>query len=120
MKTVEQLRDRLREIDAAYAGRALPPARVTEWNKILTQLRRQELRMELELLGPEEDEMSTPPQDPYANKTIVSAVGTLVLVGLRWLISGQINLDDEGVVALAGAVTTALVYVVSNYKRLFR
>jgi hypothetical protein len=28
--------------------------------------------------------------------------------------------SDEGVVALAGAVTTILVYAVSNYRRLFR
>lgn len=56
--------------------------------------------------------------DPYANKALVSAVGTLALVGVRWAISGHLNLDDEGVVGLAGALTTAGVYAVSNFTRL--
>jgi hypothetical protein len=47
-------------------------------------------------------------------------VGTLVTTGLRWVISGEFQASDEGVVALAGAVTTVLVYAVSNYRRLFR
>jgi hypothetical protein len=58
------------------------------------------------------------PEDPRPNKALVAAVGTLVTTGLRWVISGELNLDDEGVVALAGALTTALVYAVSNWKRL--
>jgi hypothetical protein len=58
------------------------------------------------------------PEDPQPNKAIVAAVGTLVTTGLRWVISGELELDDEGVVALAGALTTALVYAVSNWKRL--
>jgi len=58
------------------------------------------------------------PADPQPNKALVAAVGTLVTVGLRWAVSGDLSLDDEGVVGLAGAVTTLLVYAVSNWKRL--
>jgi hypothetical protein len=54
----------------------------------------------------------------YRNKAIVSATGTVVLAGLRWAASGHLNLDDEGLVVLGGAITTLLVYGVSNYKRL--
>jgi hypothetical protein len=59
------------------------------------------------------------PLDPQPNKALVAAVGTLVTTGLRWVISGEFQASDEGVVALAGAVTTVLVYAVSNYRRLF-
>lgn len=55
---------------------------------------------------------------PYANKALVSAVGTIVLIGLRWGISGEFNLSDEGVITLAGAITTVAVYTVSNFRRL--
>jgi hypothetical protein len=58
------------------------------------------------------------PSDPYASKAVVAAVGTIVTVGLRWAVSHRFNLDDEGVVALAGAVTTVAVYAVSNYRRI--
>jgi hypothetical protein len=61
-----------------------------------------------------------PPVDPQPNKALIAAVGTLVTTGLRWIISGEFQASDEGVVALAGAVTTILVYAVSNYRRLFR
>jgi hypothetical protein len=66
--------------------------------------------------------MATPdrPLDPQPNKALVAAVGTLVTTGLRWVISGEFQASDEGVVALAGAMTTVLVYAVSNYRRLFR
>ena len=63
--------------------------------------------------------MSAPVTDPYANKALVSATGTVVLVGVRWAVSGDLNLTDEGVVALAGALTSLGVYAVSNFKRLF-
>ena len=56
--------------------------------------------------------------DPYASKAVVSALGTVVLVGARWAISGDLNITDEGVVGLAGAVTTLLVWAVSNSRRL--
>jgi hypothetical protein len=65
------------------------------------------------------DRMTTPaPTDPYANKAVAAAVGTIVTVGLRWAVSHRFNLDDEGVVALAGAVTTVAVYAVSNHRRI--
>jgi hypothetical protein len=57
------------------------------------------------------------PDDPYANKAVIAAIGTLVTTGLRWAISGEFSLNDEGVVALAGAITTVAVYAVSNYRR---
>lgn len=57
--------------------------------------------------------------DPLPNKAIVAAVGTVVLAGVRWAISGELNVSDEGVVALAGALTTLGVYAVSNFRRLF-
>ena len=57
------------------------------------------------------------PEDPYANKAVVAAVGTIVTTGLRWAVSGDFSLSDEGLVALAGAITTVAVYAVSNYRR---
>lgn len=63
--------------------------------------------------------MSTPvPTEPYSNKALVAAVGTLVTVGLRWAVSNHFTLSDEGLVALAGAITTVAVYSVSNFRRL--
>jgi hypothetical protein len=62
--------------------------------------------------------MSPETRDPHPNKALVAAVGTLVTTGLRWALSGELQLEDVGVVALAGAITTALVYAVSNWKRL--
>lgn len=62
--------------------------------------------------------MALPQPDPYPNKAIVSAVGTIVLVVARYLVSGELQVEDEGLVALAGAVTTVLVYAVSNFRRL--
>lgn len=58
------------------------------------------------------------PVDPRPNKAVVAGVGTIVSVGLSWLVSGKFTLDNEGIVALGGAVTTVLVYAVSNYKKL--
>jgi hypothetical protein len=58
------------------------------------------------------------PSDPYASKAVVAAVGTIVTVGLRWAVSHRFNLDDEGVITLAGAITTLAVYAVSNYRRI--
>jgi hypothetical protein len=65
--------------------------------------------------------MTTPPpvpEAPYANKAVVAAVGTIVTVGLRWAVSHRFNLDDEGVITLAGAITTLAVYSISNYRRI--
>lgn len=62
--------------------------------------------------------MTTTPADPYATKAVTAALGTVVLVAARWAISGHLNLDDEGVVGLAGALTSLAVYAVSNRKRL--
>ncbi len=58
------------------------------------------------------------PHDPLANKSIVAAVGTIVTVLLRWAVSGEFTLSDEGLVALAGSITTLGVYSVSNYRRI--
>lgn len=58
------------------------------------------------------------PSEPYANKAVISAVGTLVTVGLRWAVSDDFTLNDEGMIALAGAITTVAVYAVSNYRRI--
>lgn len=58
------------------------------------------------------------PSEPYANKALVSALGTVVLVGLRWAVSDEFELNDEGIITLAGAVTTLAVYAVSNFRRL--
>lgn len=58
------------------------------------------------------------PDDPYANKAIVAALGTIVTVALRYLVSHDFTLGDEGLVALAGAITTVAVYAVSNFRRI--
>jgi hypothetical protein len=57
--------------------------------------------------------------DRYANKAVVAAVGTIVTVLLRWLVSHDLQLDDEGLIALAGAITTLLVWAVSNWRSVF-
>lgn len=57
------------------------------------------------------------PTEPFANKAIVSAIGTIVLVALRWAISDDFTLNDEGLITLAGAITSVGVYAVSNYRR---
>lgn len=62
--------------------------------------------------------MTTSKADPKPNKAAVSALGTCVVVGLRWAVSGHLNLSDEGLVGLAGALTTIAVYAVSNYRSL--
>ena len=58
------------------------------------------------------------PSEPLANKAVVSALGTLVLVLHRWAVSGEFQLSDEGLITLAGAITTVGVYAVSNFRRL--
>jgi hypothetical protein len=57
------------------------------------------------------------PDEPFANKAVVAAIGTIVTVGLRWAVSGHFTLSDEGLVALAGSITTVAVYSVSNFRR---
>jgi hypothetical protein len=61
--------------------------------------------------------ITTTPDDPYANKAVVAAIGTLITVGLRWAVSDDFTLNDEGIIAIAGAITTVAVYAVSNYRR---
>lgn len=63
---------------------------------------------------------TTLPTDPLPNKAIASAVGTIVLTVLRWAVSGNLNVGDEGLVALTGAITTLAVYGVSNWQRYVR
>lgn len=60
------------------------------------------------------------PSDPYANKAVVSALGTVVLVGLRWAVSHDFQLGDEGLITLAGSITTLGVYAVSNFGQIIR
>jgi hypothetical protein len=57
------------------------------------------------------------PEDPYPNKAIAAAVTTLLAVAIQWLTSETFTFEQEGVTAIAGAVTTVLVYVLSNWKR---
>lgn len=54
------------------------------------------------------------------NKAIVAALATVVTTGVRWAVSDDLNLNDEGLIALGGAITTVLVYAVSNFRKLFR
>ena len=58
------------------------------------------------------------PAEPYANKAVVAAIGSIVTVLLRWAVSDEFTLSDEGLVALAGAITTVAVYAVSNFRRI--
>ena len=58
------------------------------------------------------------PTEPLANKAVVAAIGTIVTVLLRWAVSGEFTLSDEGLISLAGAITTTAVYAVSNYRRI--
>lgn len=53
------------------------------------------------------------------NKALMSALGTLVTTGVLWASTGHLNLDQEGVTLLGGALTTVLVWAVSNRKKLF-
>jgi hypothetical protein len=59
------------------------------------------------------------PADPYANKSIVAALTTIVGVAIQWLSTGAFTLAAEGTTALTGAVVTVLVYVVTNRRKLF-
>jgi hypothetical protein len=58
------------------------------------------------------------PSEPLANKAVVAAFGAIVTVLLRWAVSGEFSLSDEGLVALAGAITTVGVYAVSNFRQI--
>jgi hypothetical protein len=58
------------------------------------------------------------PSEPLANKAVVAAFGSIVTVLLRWAVSGEFSLSDEGLVALAGAITTVGVYAVSNFRQI--
>lgn len=57
------------------------------------------------------------PTDPYPNKAIAAAVTTLVTAAVQWIVSGSLQLDQEGITVIGGAVATVLVYVISNWKR---
>lgn len=56
------------------------------------------------------------PSEPLANKAAASALGTVILVLLRWAVSGEFQLSDEGLITLAGAITSLAVYSVSNFR----
>lgn len=62
--------------------------------------------------------VSPAPSEPYANKAVTAAIGTVVTVLLRWAVSGDFTLSDEGLITLAGAITTVAVYAVSNFRRI--
>ena len=70
--------------------------------------------------SPKENNMPDPavPQPPYANKAIAAAVGFVIAFVVQWLTSKGITLDQEGVTAIAGVLTTLAVYAVSNFKKL--
>jgi hypothetical protein len=58
------------------------------------------------------------PVDPYANKAVAAALVTLITVIVQMATSNwKLSLDQEGITAIGGAITTLVVYVVSNYKR---
>jgi hypothetical protein len=63
---------------------------------------------------------TTPPEDPNANKAVIAAIGTIVTVGVQAATSGSFELDQEGIVALTGALTTVLVWLASNFQPLRR
>ena len=58
------------------------------------------------------------PADPSANKAVVAALATVIGVVVQWLSTGHFTLGQEGATAITGAVTTLLVYAVSNYRRI--
>ena len=58
-----------------------------------------------------------PPEDPYPNKAIAVSVTTLVTAGLQWVVSGDVQLDQEGITVVGGAAASVLVYAVSNWKK---
>ncbi len=58
-------------------------------------------------------------EDPYTNKALMPALVTVIAVLIQWAQSGKLSLEQEGITALAGALSTLLVYAVSNHKRLF-
>jgi hypothetical protein len=53
------------------------------------------------------------PTPPYANKPVVAALGVLVIFLLQVLT----NLDPATVTLVGGAITTLLVFLVSNFKK---
>lgn len=57
------------------------------------------------------------PSDPYANKAITAFVGFAIAFVVQWLASHGLQLDQEGVTAIAGVLTTLLVWAVSNRKK---
>lgn len=58
-------------------------------------------------------------EDPYTNKALMPALVTVITVLIQYLTTRGLSLEQEGITALAGAITTLLVYFVSNHKRLF-
>lgn len=58
------------------------------------------------------------PVDPYANKAVAAALVTLLTVIIQLASSDwKISLDQEGITAIGGAITTLVVWAVSNFKR---
>lgn len=61
---------------------------------------------------------ATPPEDPYANKAVAAALVTIVTLLVQMASSDwKLSLDQEGITAIGGAITTLLVWAVSNWKR---
>lgn len=59
-----------------------------------------------------------PAEDPYANKAVAAALVTLLTVIIQLASSNwKISLDQEGITAIGGAVTTIAVWAISNWKR---
>lgn len=67
-------------------------------------------------LDPNPPAEPAPVVDPHPNKAVATAVTTLITVGIQWLATGGLQLDQEGITALGGAVATVLVYAISNWK----
>lgn len=56
-------------------------------------------------------------EDPYANKAVMPALVMVIAVILQYVTSEGFSLQQEGVTVLAGAISTLLVYAVSNWKK---
>jgi uncharacterized membrane protein HdeD (DUF308 family) len=58
------------------------------------------------------------PTDPYPNKAVIAAVTTIIGVVVQLIATHHWNAEGETVTAFTGALTTLLVYVVSNHRKL--
>lgn len=64
--------------------------------------------------------MSVPatPAGPYASKAVAAVVLAVTGVLVQWLATKGLNLDQEGVTAIVGAVVSFAVYQISNRRKL--